>query len=201
MKRQKISDMMVDAVGVEPIDYDWSAHEVGDGSGQWEWWEAVPCDKCGKYDTCCCGGGDTHDRNGKTKCAGTLAESEGPMMSYYYPLPYFPRDIHKACLAIKHLPLVIIRFDGDDDRAALALSGGGMDLSWQICEAFMRLGFLPPTHFELPSMAGRSGSARDRWILRGYLRACRIQRGWLARKAERARQALAHGDSRSGDER
>jgi hypothetical protein len=193
MKRQKTSDMSCSAIETKPVDYDWGAHPVGDSDGEWEWWEAVECRKCGKYDTCCTGGGDTHDRNGTSKCTGTLNESDGPMMSYYYPLPKFPEDIHKACLAIRRLPLVIVRFDGDDDKAALALTGGGMNLSWEICEAFMRLGHLPPTHFELPAMCGRGTSAKDRWILRGYLKACRVQRAWLGRKAERAREAVASG--------
>jgi hypothetical protein len=192
-RRPKVSELSCAAIETQPIRYDWTAHQVGDGDGEWEWWEAVECRQCGKYDTCNSGGGDTHDRNGTSKCPGTLNESEGPMMSCCYPLPAFPADIHKACLAIKNLPLVIVRFDGDDDRAALALSGGGMNLSWEICEAFMRLGYLPPTHFDLPAMCGRGVTAKDRWILRGYVRACRAQRRWIARKKERALEAVAFG--------
>jgi hypothetical protein len=182
-KRQKVTDMSCAAIDIKPISYTWMDHQVGDGVGEWEWWEAVECQKCGKFDSCNSGGGDTHDRNGTSKCHGQLAESEGPMMSYYYPLPSFPDDIHKACLAIKHLPLVIVQFEGDDDNAALALSGGGMDLSWEICEAFMRLGYLPPTHFELPRICGRGTSSRDRWIARAYRRACA---SWLAEEEDRA---------------
>jgi hypothetical protein len=192
-KRQFTGDMSSAAIDVKPIEYDWTAHQVGDGDGDWEWWDAVECGKCGKYGVVNSGGGCMHSDCAKTECDGDVAETEGPMMNYYYPLPAFPTDIAKACLAIKYLPLVIVRLGGDDHKAALALSGGGMDLSWEICEAFMRLGYLPPTHFGLPAMCGRGISAKDRWILRGYLRACQVQRNWIARKADRAREAVAFG--------
>ena len=108
-------------------------------------------------------------------------------MSYYYPLCESELDVERTARAIRHLPLCVVEWVKDGGYA-LALTGGGMDLSWEICEAFMRLGYLPPTRFEPPAMAGRGTSSKDRWILRGYLRACRVQRAWLARKAERARE-------------
>jgi hypothetical protein len=64
----------------------------------------------------------------------------------------FPTTVHEAAHALRGLPLCIIeRLDGEGYE--LALTGGGMDLSWEICEAFVRLGFLPPVHFcDLPDM-------------------------------------------------
>src|SRR5208337_4965409 len=129
MKRPKVTELFNDAVDSKPVSYDWSSHQVGDGEGEWEWWDAVECGGCGKYDTFNSGGGEQHE---SCKANGSFGESDGPMMSYYYPLPAFPSDVHKACKAIRNLPLVIVRFDGDDKKAALALSGGGMDLSWEI---------------------------------------------------------------------
>jgi hypothetical protein len=63
----------------------------------------------------------------------------------------------------------------------------------------MRLGLLPPVHFELPSMCGRGASKRDRWIVRGYLRACRAVSGYAKRRAERAREALAFGEKHEAE--
>ena len=53
---------------------------------------------------------------------------------------------------IKDLPLVLVEMNGD---YYLALTAGGMDCSWEICAAYIRLGFCPPFHFcaSLPRMA------------------------------------------------
>lgn len=77
--------------------------------------------------------------------------AEGPMMNYWYPIGLREEEIEAAC-AIKDLPLCFVKVDDVD---GIALTGGGMDLSWQICEAYVRLGYLPPVHFTLPRMADR----------------------------------------------
>jgi hypothetical protein len=90
--------------------------------------------------------------------------AEGPMMNYYYPLPSLPGSEYDAAYTIRDLPLCIVRNLENDTMPtdyALALTGGGMDLSWEICEAFMRLGFLPPMAFaDLPAIAGRGDKAK-----------------------------------------
>ena len=94
------------------------------------------------------------------------------MMNYYYPLATrHDFDPQSAAKAIADLPLVIVQFTESGDYA-LALTGGGMDLSWEICEAFMRIGELPPMHFasQLPRICGRGTSARDKWIIAGCRR-------------------------------
>jgi hypothetical protein len=46
-----------------------------------------------------------------------------------------------------------------------------MDFSWQICEAFMRLGFLPPVHFaNLPGLAGVGNRPDERKIVQACVR-------------------------------
>jgi hypothetical protein len=112
-KRQKVTDLRNYAIESVPVKFDWRSRPVGDGEGEWEWWEAVECGKCGKYETVCSGGGEEHSYKGTSKCDGTLYASEGPMMSYYYPLPSFTTDfgIDRACKAIRHLPLVIVDRD------------------------------------------------------------------------------------------
>ena len=117
---------------------------------------------------------------------------DGPMMNYYYLLPskrsgssdsYDRSDAAK----LDGLPLVIVNFHEGPHAGeqALALSGGGMDLSWEICEAFMRLGFLPPAKFaDLPAMAGYPRNARHRWIIDGCRRTFTVQAGFADRSID-----------------
>lgn len=121
-----------------------------------------------------------------------------PMMNYYYPAPDQDAAVMQATL---HgvVPLVVVLLRGEP---VLALSGGGMDLSWEICEAYMHLGYLPPVHFarNLPRMAGRGpdakgeGRQRDRWILEGCARACAILEGWSGRGRGEAQDWIAQMD-------
>jgi hypothetical protein len=73
-----------------------------------------------------------------------------PMMSYDYPLPDFRAYGPADADLIADLPLCLV-YDTDtaehNGAWSLALTSGGMDYSDRICEAFMRLGFLPPFHF------------------------------------------------------
>jgi hypothetical protein len=87
-------------------------------------------------------------------CEGYI-HSEGPMMNYFYPCD-FKGSIEEAALALDGLPLCAIELS--DGTKGLALTGGGMDLSWEICEAYIALGFLPPVHFcgNLPRMSGKT---------------------------------------------
>lgn len=153
-------------INVKPVNYDWS-------SGYAEVWDfhvANRCEECGEivYGR----GGDKHcDIDSDSECEGYVPESDGPMMSYYYPLPEFAQygiGAKEAALKLVDLPLVVVEFL-ETGEWGLALSGGGMDLSWEICEGFMLLGYLPPAHFAggLPQMAGRGTSTKDRWILAG----------------------------------
>ncbi len=107
---------------------------------------------------------------------------EGPMMNYWYELDVTP-DGQLAALIVD-LPLCIVDIDG---TVGLALTGGGMDLTWEICEAFMRLGSLPPYHFatSLPAMGDRGRSERDRWIIAGCLRTIAVMRDDATDRYER----------------
>jgi hypothetical protein len=90
-------------------------------------------------------------------------ENEGyaPLMNYIYPLgSHFevPDNVRN-----KLVNTTIVLIDGE---YFLALTGGGMDLSWEICESYIRLGFYPPVHFcRLPPMAGRGQTDRDKHIV------------------------------------
>lgn len=76
-------------------------------------------------------------------------EDWGPMMNYAYPIS---GDPEKLAWAINGLPLCVVR--AEDDDTYLALTGGGMDLTWEIARAYVRCGFAPPVHFcKLPMVA------------------------------------------------
>lgn len=108
---------------------------------------------------------------------------EGPMMNYYYPIE-LRMDEKYAAIAIADLPLCLVRFD--KDNVALALTGGGMDLSWEICEAFIRLGSYPPVHFcDLPAMAGKKNDPDALAIIEACKTSLSAKMGQLSRTRER----------------
>lgn len=101
-----------------------------------------------------------------------------PMMNYLYPLgEYFevPNDWKE-----KLVSMTIVQVD---EKYYLALTGGGMDMSWQICETYINLGYYPPTHFcELPHMAGWGENEKDRRIIDCCNESFRISISWLKGK-------------------
>jgi hypothetical protein len=103
------------------------------------------------------------------------------MMNYWYPVESIDDDDDavSAAVAIRDLPLCVVRVGND---YGMALTGGGMDLSWDICAAYVALGCLPPAHFaDLPSFAGGYGERPD--VAAAMIRSLSIT-------AERAQRAL-----------
>ena len=98
------------------------------------------------------------------------------MMNYYYPVDL--DDLDDAAKTIVDTPLCAVSVGG---QTGLALTGGGMDLSWEICEAFLLLGFAPPAHFarNLPRM-GREKSRLGKTILQGCLKSLEASERWAA---------------------
>jgi hypothetical protein len=102
-------------------------------------------------------------------------ETNQPMMNYYYPLPAIDtekisKDEISYAKAIKDLPLCLVYLE-KEGIYALALTGGGMDLSWEICEAYIRLGYCPPLEFcELPRLAGKKIDAKNRKIIEACIK-------------------------------
>ncbi len=149
-KRIAIKDLHSDAISVTPRHVDWSEG----GESMYEFWEAITCDECGR---------PTLNGEECEHCKHDNGYGEGPMMNYYYALPNLAHEPADAALLIAHLPLCIVHLENDTDEQGgygLALTGGGMDLSWEICEGYVRLGYLPPIHFAgLPHMAQRTLTA------------------------------------------
>jgi len=105
-------------------------------------------------------------------------ESNYPMMNYYYPLPDFKDFGYEDALKINHLNLCLVYFT-EKEEYALALTGGGMDLSWDIVEAYIRLGYYPPTHFDLPNFAGMPNDMHRRCIINACIGSREIVKGWM----------------------
>lgn len=167
-----------DAVDESPRDQDWSlGHDFEgyhDGDHGWHFAEAVDCDECGRVLV------GTGGYVGCEHC-GSETLAEGPMISAWYPCP-FRDDMEDAARKIRCLPLCVVEVNGD---RGLALTGGGMDLSWEICEAFMRLGYLPPfVMTRLPNMAGKALTGCNEWILSACKRSAEIMALWASHRLE-----------------
>lgn len=178
---RNVTQLSPAALGAAPVERDWSEGCWGDA---WEYYAAPSCEACGEY-------ARWDEAAWAWRCAdhGPVEGhgDEGPMMNYAYPLPSLgiAEGPHDAADRIRDLPLCIVERDGEYE---LALTGAGMDFSWEICAAYMRLGFLPPLAFcAVPRMAGRGQSERDREIIA----ACRSS---ATVAGNRARQVIAHLD-------
>lgn len=104
-----------------------------------------------------------------------------PMMNYIYPLSSeFERDMENRFGEnwrtiikgkLSNMTLVTV-----NDEYFLALTGGGMDMSWEICATYINLGYLPPlTYCSLPGFAGMDYKrAKTRRILAACKRSCHV---------------------------
>jgi hypothetical protein len=192
--------LMVSAVNVQAVPVDWSEmalDEFGsseDSPATFSYYEMGECYRCGE---------PTLEENGCVShysdspieddyedelepsgyCVEDLDATDGPMMNYAYELPYFSEgSLYTGLERIKDLPLCIVKWKGS---YWLALTGGGMDLSWEICEAYIALGYLPPAVFaELPAMSGRGTSQEDREVIKYCKETFEVVR-------DRAKQSLA----------
>ena len=181
-----------------PIRVDWS--DNNQDYDRYSFYEAHTCEECGRLVVTSYVGEIQHcDVYGEnTNCTGYLYP-EGAMMNYAYPISTERvGSIESAALLIADLPLCLAEWEGSE---FLALTGGGMDLSWEICAAYMRLGFLPPVHFsDLPQYAGMTLNRHSRWILAGMRQSIKIQMRWLnsdlARLAQ-VRKGLQENNRRS----
>lgn len=85
---------------------------------------------------------------------------------------------------LEGLPLAIVYY-APFDMWGLVLTGGGMDLSWEICEGFIRLGYLPPsTMCKLPNFASMKWTEDREMIFSACLRSLEIQTRWLEDSTE-----------------
>lgn len=180
-------ELHADAISAQTRHMDWSK-----GWGEvWEAYEATECD-CKEYgrlreDCPDCPGVIVSTSPQCPGCDHDLSDRfQGPQMNYSYPLPRLRMGEEEAAKAIKDLPLCLVRFleEDDDEEWALALTGGGMDLAWEICAAYVALGFIPPRQFwRLPKMAGYTLTSGRRRILSAIREGLRVERNWLRNDA------------------
>jgi hypothetical protein len=166
-------------IQAEPQERDWS-----EGYGEsWDFVEAVECDECGEVIVAYNHAQGTHDEHADTECTGYIS-AEGPMMNYLYPLDGGVAADELA-EAVVDYPLCVIT-DGYGETLGLALTGGGMDLSWEIAGAYVAAGFLPPIHFaDLPRMAGYTLTDERRAILDAMAESLAVVGRQVAYRAER----------------
>ena len=140
-------------------------------------------------------GDESEERN---DCTGYLC-FEGPMMNYWYPVPI--SDCQEAAKAISHLPLCVVEFE--DGQTGLALTGGGMDLRWEICRAHIALGFSPPAEFcDLPLMCGWEKWPYAAEVLKACRESCEMASNWAAikvRKLAKMEAELTSADSQGAN--
>ena len=180
MRRMRIRDLYRCAVSVQPRHYDWRNEDYGD---RWEYWEAAECQELECDAVLVVRGEEKHcNLDPESKCEGYLL-GEGPMMNTFWPLPAFSSggktfaDPDDTAKTLARLPVCLVNIGvgpEDEDEWGLALTGGGMDLSWELAEAYMLCGYLPPLELcSLPAFAGKRLDTRARWIVAGCKASCR----------------------------
>jgi len=182
-ERTPVKELNFRAIEVKPVNYDWDSEGLGE---TWEYWEASRCQGCNEV-IVHSGGGEKHsDIDPDSECSGSLGYGSGPMMSYHYPVSSWFPDPEDAAKRLIDSPLCVVRVG---DSYGLALTGGGMDLTWEICEAFMLLGMLPPVHFcDLPEMADRPRGENDRWIIDGCIASVSVMAQWQLARDKRLKK-------------
>lgn len=183
-------DLYYCAINVESVNFSF-------GEGWDDTWETVElpyvvctarCDFVGSDGSC-------EDGDKCPNCGGYLEQpSCAPMMNYYYPLLDYQgdRDPEEDQMLLYHSAanVVIVRIinEGEAITYALALTGGGMDLSWDICLAYVLLGYYPPMHFcDLPELAGQDNKREPRWSV---LKACLKTTEAMLQRAVRRKDTL-----------
>lgn len=213
--------LRVDYIDAKPEQFDWTTNAVDeDGDPLYDVFEAITCDDCNQpivdsedHGVVDSDGAsvrlpddvpledldDWADEHGLARCPRQGSDArdlfaEGPMMNIRYPIADGTATQDNA-RDIVDLPLCLVSFE---DADYLALTGGGMDLSWEICEAYVTLGFLPPTHFRLPRMADKYLNEGTALVVAAVEYANEIQAKWAASNREDAARLFGDLVERSG---
>lgn len=191
-----VGSLHADYLTATSVWYDWSERSPGD---DWDYWESLRCPDCGKVTPGFSGEWSHWDLDDEADCVNDVW-AEGPMMSYYWPVGL--RRIgapEEAARELVDLPVCIVRIY-DDERGSygLAFTGGGMDMSWELAEAYMRLGLLPPIDVaaNLPTLGGLRLDATHKWVLRGCRASLREHRAAAASRCRYGLQKLKRLEDR-----
>jgi hypothetical protein len=191
-KLTAIRNLSVEHVTAATIDVDWDDVRSSAAAEDGYFYEAQRCPKCRKIVVCTDVGGDTEHWRAdpdETECDGWIGLCEGPVMSYAYPCQW--HDAEDAARLLVDLPLIPVVAPGGVH--ALALTGGGMDLSWEICAAYVALGFLPPLEHarDLPRMAGMYFDTGHKRTIAACLRSAQVSGAWARAASQRIRRLRA----------
>lgn len=100
-----------------------------------------------------------------------------PVMHLYYEVPGLASpEIAATKLIDSPVGLVYLP---RKDTYALILTGGGMDLRDKVINAYVTLGYCPPTHFCLPNLTGTKLDCRMRTLIAACRRSLQIHRRCL----------------------
>lgn len=162
-----LSELLVDSVFLEPRHFNWQTND--------KVWDALGAARCDECNTLFWSPPNTYKHREiepETECSGYV-DIDGPMAHQYYPLERILLDPREMVKLLEPLPLCLVKFNDRKPPYALALTATGMDHRWSICEAFMRLKFLPPFAVtQLPVLSGRGYSPREKWIIGGCKLTC-----------------------------
>lgn len=172
---EQVERLSLALTDVEPRHFDF-----GEGYPErWDFIEAVKCDDCGNAIV----NADDH----KKKCPRYDRDdaremyAEGPMMNTWWSLGEGPwnragfswgtvaHDEVEGAKLLVDVPMCIV-YDEQTDEWGLAMTGGGMDMTPWIVDAYVLLGFLPPATLRLPRYAG------IRWTRETQLRTKALRR-------------------------
>lgn len=145
--------------------------ECTEGCGEtWEYTEADECSACGAKLIARHGEERHREIDESSACEGFVS-GDGPMFNYLYPLDECPSD-DEIKDALADLPLCVVTMLDEYNnyssgpKAYLGLTGGGMNMAWYICTAYVRLGYLPPLAYcDLPKFAGMTLTDERRLVL------------------------------------
>lgn len=214
--REQAAQLRPGFVDAKPEDFDFDSNRTDeDGDPAWDYIEAAECEECGNWivdDTdhafinadgdpvpaeALLDSNDLDENdldewaeaNGVRRCPRDgdnyreFDSAEGPMMNYRYPIS---SHVYTSAHAHKIADLALCLVESSDGHVFLALTGGGMDMSWDICDAYVRLGFLPPSHFDLPDLAGMTLNERTALIVAAVERSNEVLANWTQSRQARA---------------
>lgn len=140
--------------GEESHDADWETMIGEDGTMTWDFWQCASEEHGTKvlpYAVYSSESGTWTRYNRKGQASESEiwegyepegASAEGPMMNFWWPLSSGLRfrSEEDAAFELRHLNVCLVRVD---ETYGVALTGGGMDLSWDLAAAAVALGYHP----------------------------------------------------------
>jgi hypothetical protein len=124
-----------------------------------------------------------------------------PIYNYLYPLTEMRHEPGDAQAILDENPVattvVLV-----NDTPFLALTGCGMDMTWDVVKSYVLLGLLPPLHFcDLPVFAGHKLSELDRATVKACLKTCEVVKGMAEQRAEDLKKFLPKKAKKKGVKR